>query len=79
MKAAEIFRQYESDAKMLEKISQNYPATSEEFRVVRCAAMALAYVVMHEREKFATFIEDIDQELSDEERAELRDRYDIRA
>jgi hypothetical protein len=77
MNASEMFRQLESDTKLLESISQRYSPDSAEFHAVRRAAMSLAYVVMHRREEFGTFMEEMDQELSDEERNELRDRYGI--
>jgi hypothetical protein len=74
MKAAEAFRQLEADADLLKTISETYPATSAEVDALRRAATALTYVVMHDRERFATFIEVRDRDLSAEERAELRDR-----
>lgn len=75
--SAEAFRQLESDAKMLESISQKYSSTSPEFSAVKRAAMALTYVVMHAQEEFATFVEEMDRDLSTEERDELRNRYGI--
>jgi len=77
MKAGDAFRQLEADAEVLKKISDGYSPTTPEFDALRRAAMALTYVVMHDREKFATFMEDVDRDLSAEERDELRDRYVI--
>lgn len=77
MNAAEAFRQLEADTEVLKKISETYPSTSAEFDALRRAAMALTYVVMHDRERFAAFIQEMDRDLSTEERDELRDRYDI--
>jgi len=74
---AKAFRQLEDDAKLLEKISQSYPPTSPEFHALRRAAIALTYAVMHDREKFAMFAEEMDRELSTEERNQLKDRYGI--
>lgn len=77
MSSSEAFRQLESDAKVLESISQSYPPASPEFSAIRRAAMALTYVVMHAREEFASFVEEMGRDLSAEERDELRDRYGI--
>ena len=75
--SAEAFRQLKSDAKVLESISQNYAPTSPEFSLVRRAAMALMYVVMHAQEGFAAFVEELDRDLSADERDELRDLHGI--
>jgi hypothetical protein len=77
MSAAEAFRQFEADAQVLKTISETYSPASPEFGAMRRAAMALTYVVMHDREKFATFMEEMDRDLTDEQRDELRDRYGI--
>jgi hypothetical protein len=77
MKAADAFRQLEADAEVLKKISETYSPSSPEFDVLRRAAIALSYVVMNDREKFATFMEEMDRDLSPEQRDELRDRYGI--
>jgi len=75
--AAEAFRQLEADAQLLKAIREAYSPESREFDAMRRAAMALAYVVMHDREKFATFMQEMDRDLTDEQRDELRNRYGI--
>lgn len=77
MNAAEAFRRLEPDAEVLKKISETYPPTSPESDALRRAAMALTYVVMNDREKFAVFVEEMDHDLSAEERGKLRVRYGI--
>ena len=77
MKGSALFRQLESDAQFLEKVSREYERTSPEYQSLRRAALSLAYVVMNERSEFATFLEEIDGDLSDEERKDLRERYGI--
>jgi len=71
-----MFRQLEIDAKLLEAISQAYPPASSEHNAVRRAALALTYVVMHDREGFVTFTEEMGRDLSAKELDKLRDRYD---
>ena len=75
--SAETFQQFEDDAKVLESVGQAYPPTSPEFNAVRRAALALTYVVMHAPQGFATFMEEMNRDLSAEERDELRGRYGI--
>jgi hypothetical protein len=77
MKESDFFRLLETDSQLLEKISQQYQPDSAEFEAVRRAALALAYVVMNRRAEFATFIEEMESDLSDAQREELRELYGI--
>ena len=77
MKDSEMFRQLESDAQLLEKIGKQYPPASPENEALHRAALSLAYVVMNERAAFRTFVEEMESDLTDEQRTELRERYGI--
>jgi len=79
MKSSEVYQQFESDAQVLKRISEQYAATSAEFQALRRASLSLAYVVMNRKDEFAEFVEEMDSDLSDEQRQQLRDRYGIEA
>jgi len=79
MKDSAFFAQLESDAQLLTKISQKYQPTSLARQALRRAALSLAYVVMNERSEFGAFLKEIDDDLSDEQRKDLRERYGIEA
>lgn len=77
MKSGEAFRRFESDAEVLKGISEQYEPTSAEFHALQRAALALAYVMMNRQEEFAAFVEEMNGDLSNEQRKELQDRYGI--
>jgi hypothetical protein len=77
MKTNALFGQIEAETKVLEAIARQYEPTSREYQALRHAALSLAYIVMNERSEFASFVETIDDELSDEQRKDLRERYGI--
>ena len=66
MKSSEAYRQFESDAEVLKRISEQYAATSAEFQALRRAAWSLAFVVMNRQDEFAAFVEEMDGDPPDE-------------
>src|SRR5262245_39285773 len=77
MKASELFRQLESDARLLQKISQNYSPSSPEHTALRRAALSLTYVIMNQHADFQKFVDEATAALTDDQRRELRERYGI--
>jgi len=77
MKDSELFQQLESDARLLDKISQQYQPRSPEFEALRRAAQSLAYVVMNQLAEFRTFVQEMQSNLTDDQRKELRERFGI--
>ena len=77
MKPHELFRQLEADTENLRRISETYASGSPEAETLRRAALALVYVAENAQTEFAKFVAEIDSELTDAERAELRDRYGL--
>lgn len=77
MKDSERYKQFEADAEVLRNISARYDEGSAEFQALRQAALALAYVTMNKQDEFAAFVEDMNSDLSEEQRNELRERYGI--
>lgn len=77
MKSSEAYQQFESDSQVLKRISEQYAATSAEFQALQRASLSLAYVVMNRQDEFAEFVEEMDSDLSDEQRQQLKDRYGV--
>jgi hypothetical protein len=75
--AADHFQQLESDARVLKELSEQYPAISPQSQALRRAGLALIYVAMNQRGAFAAFLQEMQSDLSDGQRAELRDRYGL--
>ena len=74
MKSNDAYRQFESDARVLKRISEQYATTSQEFQALQRAALSLAYVVMNRQDEFAAFVEEMKSDLSDEQRQQLHAR-----
>lgn len=63
----------EKNSDVLEKIASNYPEASEEYEAIKLSAIALYFVWQSEvRERFQTFLNDMDCELTEEERRHLK-------
>jgi ABC-type transporter Mla subunit MlaD len=77
MKNRDAYRQFESDAQVLKRVSEQYAATSEESQALQRAALSLAYVVMNHQDEFSAFVEEMGSDLSDKQRQQLHDRYGI--
>ena len=77
MKDSERYKQFEADAEVLRNISERYDEGSAEFQALRQAALALAYVTMNRQDEFAVFVADMNSDLSEEQRNELREHYGI--
>lgn len=77
MKSSDTYRQFELDAQILKRISEQYAVSSGEFKALQRAALSLAFVVMDRQDEFATFVEDMKSNLSDEQLQQLYARYGI--
>ena len=61
----------------MEGICAKFAPTAAELETLRRAGLALMYVLMHCPGDFERFMAESDAELTDAQRAELRDRYGI--
>ena len=63
---------FERQAKILESIAKQFKRDSPEYHTLRRAAMALFYAETQHPDAFEKFITDSDQDLTPEEKGQLR-------
>jgi hypothetical protein len=68
----EKFQGLEKELETLKKIAELYPRHSSEYLAIEHAALALAFALTGEPERFSVFIRDRGKELSDQQRAYLK-------
>ncbi|MGB6484818.1 MAG: hypothetical protein WBE86_15135 [Candidatus Acidiferrales bacterium] len=62
---------FEEDSRILEAIANQYGEDSKEYAALKCAAIALWYVLAEDHEKFREYIAKFEGELTPEQRAHL--------
>ena len=66
------FSTYEKDSVILQKISANFRSTSEEYRVLKKAALALFFATTQKEAEFSSFVESTNADLTAEEKINLK-------